>query len=156
MAKTKTIRNKTDTKLSLKVPDYLDGEDRSIIAEIVMEFIDKRTRKGNNVYNRKWAGRAGKYSEAYAAIKGKKSPVDLALSEDMLDAMKYFKGKSKTGQITIGFTKGTKNEGKAEGNIQGTYGQDSPIPGKARPFLDILKKDLDKIIKDYVGEDEDG
>lgn len=70
----------------------------------------------------------------------------------MLGAMKQFKGKSKPGEITIGYTKGTKQERKAEGNIQGTYGKPSPISGKARPFLDILKKDLKDIVVDYTEE----
>jgi len=68
----------------------------------------------------------------------------------MLAAMRQFKGKD--GEIKIGYTKGSKEEGKAEGNIQGTYGQPSPIPGKARPFLDILKKDLKEIVTDYTEE----
>jgi hypothetical protein len=34
------------------------------------------------------------------------------------------------------------------------YGQPKPIPGKARPFLDILKKDLTPIINEVISERE--
>jgi hypothetical protein len=71
----------------------------------------------------------------------------------MLDEMQYFPTLSPTGQITVGYKKGTKIERKAEGNILGTYGQPEPIPGKARPFLDILAKDLKRIIEEVRDDD---
>lgn len=144
-------RNKDQTQISLKVPNSLSASDRSAVAEEVIKFITDRTRLGNNVFHRDWSGDAGKYNAAYAKKKGTSpnGPVDLSLSFDMLDSMKYFSSKSGTGQITIGFKKGTKNERKAEGNIIGSYGGD-PNPKKARPFLDILKKDLDQIVRDYT------
>lgn len=154
-------RNKTQTKVKLSIPKFLDSQDRLEIAERVIEFIAERSRDGHSVYGRPWSGKAGRYTEEYAKQKGvsKNGPVDLSLSHSMLDAMKYFKSLSKAGQITVGFTKGSTNERKAEGNIQGTYGQKSPIAGKARPFLDILKKDLNAIVKEYqeeIGEDIHG
>jgi hypothetical protein len=114
----------------------------------VLEFIRERTKSGYNVAGRDWAGDAGKYTEEYAKKKGVSAggPVDLSLSHDMLDGMQYFPSKSPTGQITVGFKKGTFLERKAEGNILGTYGKPTPNPRKARPFLDILQKDLRQII----------
>ncbi len=143
-------RNKTATKLSLEIPEYIEGDDKKALAFEVINFIHERTAAGQNVYGRRWAGKAGKYTKAYAKEKGFSSPVDLELTGNMLSKMTYFKSKSPSGRITIGFRKGTKDERKAEGNIQGTYGQPSPIRGKARPFLDILKKDLAVIVDDFV------
>jgi hypothetical protein len=70
----------------------------------------------------------------------------------MLDAIQYFPGQSSRGTIVIGFKDGTKEERKAEGNILGTYGKSTPNPKKARPFLDILQKDLRALI-DEVKDD---
>ena len=149
-------RNKTETKLKLDLPSGLSSDQKREVALKVIDYINDRTQEGKNVYGRKWSGKAGKYDPDYAKRKGvsKNGPVDLLLRDEMLAAMKYFKSQSKGDQITIGFTKGTKQERKAEGNILGTYGQPSPIPGKARPFLDILKKDLAPIVKSVVEEDK--
>lgn len=144
------IRNKTETKITVKIPTYLEGKDKVEVGNRIIEFIRERTLEGKNVYNKSWSGKAGVYTKEYAKKKGYKSPVDLELTSAMLSAMKQFK--SKEGEIKIGYTKGTKQERKAEGNILGTYGQPSPISGKARPFLDILKKDVDNIISDYIEE----
>lgn len=142
-------RNKA-TQLTLKVPKHFTSEMRSDVAEKVMEFIIDRSKKGYNVNGRDWSGKAGEYTEEYAKRKGvsEGGPVDLSLSHDMLDGMRYFPSLSPSGQITVGYQKGTKLERKAEGNILGTYGQQSPIAGKARPFLDILQRDLQKIVRE--------
>ena len=139
-----------ETQLKLKIPADFNPEMRADLADRVIEFIRERTKKGYNVSGRDWSGRAGKYTPEYAKRKGasKDGPVDLSLSHEMLDAMQYLPSLSPTGQITVGFKKGTKVERKAEGNILGTYGQSAPIPGKARPFLDILRRDLQALISE--------
>lgn len=145
-------RNRTETKLTLKLPKWVDDDVKADIANDVIEFIRKRTLNGRNVFNNKWSGKAGKYTEEYAKSKGvsKSGPVDLKLEDKMLNAMRYFKGQSKGNEITIGYTKNSKNERKAEGNILGTYGKPpGVVKGKARPFLDILKKDLANVVEAY-------
>ena len=144
-------RNKTEKKITLEVPESFTAEQRSAVAEDVIEFITNRTRSGYNVFGRDWSGKAGQYTDQYANRKGVRpgGPVDLSLSFDILDDLQYFSSQSGKGKVTIGFRKGSKSERKAEGNILGTYGQSSPIPGKARPFLDILKKDLKPIVDQY-------
>ena len=148
-------RNK-ETKLTVDVPEELSASERAEVAEKVIAFIQNRTKHGWNVYGRDWPGRAGEYSASYAKAKGVSTdgPVDLSDSHDMLDGIQYFPGLSPPGQITVGYKSGSKLERKAEGNILGTYGRDSPIQGKARPFLDILQKDLRKIIAE-VEDDRD-
>jgi hypothetical protein len=151
----KMARNK-ETQLTLSVPDDFSSSERRELAEKVMEFIIDRTKSGYNVYGRDWSGKAGEYTEAYAKRKGVSTggPVDLALDHDMLDSMQYFASLSGPGEITIGYRKGSKIERKAEGNILGTYGQPEPIPGKARPFLDILAKDYRDLIDEVRDERE--
>lgn len=150
------MRNK-DTHLKLKIPSDFNPTMRAELADRVIDFIRERSKKGYNVRGQDWSGKAGQYTEAYAKRKGvsEDGPVDLSLSHDMLDAIQYFPSLSPTGQLTVGFKKGTHVERKAEGNILGTYGKQSPIPGKARPFLDILKRDLDKLVREVRDENGD-
>lgn len=147
-------RNKTETKITVKVPETLTPDQQYDVAIAMLQFINDRTTEGKNVYGNSWSGKAGMYTKAYAKSKGVSTsgPVDLALSREMLGKMQYFKSLSSPGEVVLGFKAGTKAERKAEGNILGTYGQDNPIPGKARPFLDILQKDVNRI----VGEVLDG
>jgi hypothetical protein len=155
MMETREMRNR-DTHLKLKIPADFNPEMRQDLAQRVIEFIQDRSKKGYNVSGRDWSGKAGQYTESYAKQKGvsKGGPVDLSLSHEMLDAIGYLPSLSAAGQITVGYRKGSKVERKAEGNILGTYGQESPIPGKARPFLDILKRDLDKLIREVRNDSE--
>lgn len=148
-------RNKS-TKLTVSCPEDFSSAERAKLAELVMDHISHRSKMGYNVYGRDWAGEAGKYTEGYAKKKGVSpgGPVDLALSHDMLDGMQYFPGLSGTGEITVGYKKGTFLERKAEGNILGTYGKAEPNPKKARPFLDILQKDLQALIAEVRDERE--
>ena len=145
-----------ETKLTVKVPSYLPAEAKSEIARRVIDFIQERTQAGKNPNGNLWSGKKGRYTKAYAKIKGQSSPVDLEETGAMLSAIKYFKGKSKGEDLTVGYTKGTKQERKAEGSIIGSYGQPSGNSKKARPFLDIMKKDLDLIVDDYIEEVADG
>lgn len=86
------------------------------------------------------------YSAAYAKRKGSTS-VDLTLSADMFAALKVLSTDPRS--ILIGFENGSDENAKAEGNQRGTYGQKTPIPGKARPFLGISRSDLETILDKY-------
>ena len=46
-------------------------------------------------------------------------------------------------------------EGKAEGNIRGTYGKRKPIPGKARPFLGLSRSELNIIEAGFIREQDE-
>jgi hypothetical protein len=144
-------RNKTETKIRIKVPEDLSADQKFDVAIAVLQFIHDRTTEGKNVYGRQWAGKAGEYTKQYAKKKGvsPSGPVDLALSREMLGKMQYFSSLSKKGEIVVGFKDGTKAQKKAEGNIQGSYGRD-PNPSKARPFLDILQKDVNAIVSEVT------
>lgn len=146
-------RNKS-TKLAVSCPEDFSSAERARLAELVTDHIQTRTKMGYNVYGRDWSGDAGRYTEGYAKKKGVSTggPVDLALSHEMIEAIQYFPGLSGSGEIVVGFKAGTKVERKAEGNILGTYGRAEPNPKKARPFLDILKKDLQALIDEVKDE----
>ena len=143
-------------KVVIKIPKQFDPSERKAIANEIVQFIVKRTRylgldKNDKPFK--------KYSKQYAINKGvSQTDVDLTLSSEMLDELKYLSDKS--GSITIGYDD-PNLYGKVEGNILGTYGQDKPIPGKKRDFLGISKKELNRLVSEFedikaVNEGGDG
>ncbi len=142
----------TVTKLKLDVPEGLSKEERSDVALQVADHILDNANKQKTGDGQRLA----RYTKDYKKKKGT-SVVDLQLSHEMMDKLNQLtsKGYDKKGMITVGFRKGTKAERKAEGNILGTYGQKSPIPGKSRPFLSISDKKLNQIIKGVIESRED-
>lgn len=73
------------------------------------------------------------------------------LDGELLDELSLLK--HKPGEIVIGYEKGASVNGKAEGNILGTYGQSEPIKGKQRDFLGITNSDLKTVIE-TINEDD--
>ena len=73
------------------------------------------------------------------------------LSGDLLDELSVIN--HKPGELVIGYEKGAEINGKAEGNILGTYGQSEPIKGKQRDFLGITRSDLKTVIDTIDQED---
>jgi hypothetical protein len=123
-------------KTTIAIPRNLKPKDREVLGEAVVDYIRMRTLDGLDKNNRKFA----KYSQKYAEAKGvSRDSVDLFLSGDMLEALKVLSHKS--GEITVGFARGDELNGRAEGNIKGTYGQQEKV-APARDFLGIAKKDV--------------
>lgn len=120
----------------------------------MLNFIRDRSRNKNlDKNNRKFAP----YSKSYKGsldfkIGGKSaSNVDLTLSGELLDSLDLISDTS--GSLLIGHHKNdTQLNGKAEGNIKGTYGNKSQVT-KGRDYLGITKKDLTEILKKYPLKD---
>ena len=142
-------------KLDIDVPDDLGPSERKKVADLVIDHIIRRTESGKDKNGDKFPA----YSEDYVdsldfKIAGKsKSRVDLKLSGDMLASLDLLT--EKKGMIRIGFEKGSEENARADGNIRGTYGADSPKRGKKRDFLGIDRKVLKQII-DEVRDDNEG
>jgi len=136
-------------KLKIKIDPNLDAEAREALADDILEFIRRRSERGID----KEGKRFPKYSESYEKsldfkIAGKKKgKVDLTLSGDMLAAMDVLSHRK--GELVIGFEPGTDENAPAEGNILGSYGGD-PDPSRARDFLGISEKDLQRIQRHYL------
>lgn len=79
-------------------------------------------------------------------IAGKDSTVDLTLTGEMLDTLQVLS--AQRGEIVIGFPEDSDVNGRAEGNILGSYGGD-PNPSRARNFLDVSEKEISKIASQY-------
>jgi len=130
-------------RVRLEVPKTLTPAQRELVAFEVIDYIRERTQLGRDANGRKFT----EYTKAYAKFKGvSRGNVDLVLNDEMLRAIDLLNHKA--GSLLIGFEKGSDENAKADGNIRGTYGKPSPIPGKARPFLGISQNQLNRIIRE--------
>lgn len=134
-------------KVIIDIPRDLKPAQRTELADLIIEHIYDRTVRGLDKNGKKFPGYSKEYIQSLDfKVAGKsKSNVDLKLSGDTLAAIKLLS--HSTGQLRIGFTPGTPENAKAEGNILGTYGQSSPIPGKKRDFLGIEPSKLRQLIE---------
>ena len=141
------------TLLKIPIKKKFDADDRRFIAQEIIDIIVERTQKGKAPDNRKWSGSAGKYSDSYAdtrqfKLRGKsKTKVNLKLSSDMLNSLELVD--DGPGYLTIGYSDDNPQQGKAEGNILGTYGNATPIRGKKRDFLKISEKEKQAAMAPY-------
>jgi len=140
-------------RIKIKIPDaYTPAERKAIAIDIIREIV-KRTQSGKNIQGDDWPGKAREYTMGYKNSvdfknAGKGSLVDLTATGDMLAELDVLK--TKKGEVEIGYKKGAENYGKAEGNINGTYGRKLSSPtSKARDFLGINFEDKMDILKKY-------
>lgn len=128
-------------KIVIPIPLGISARDREQLGFAIISYIQERSTEG--------LGKNGKvfpkYSKAYAERKGQNN-VDLMDSGDMLVSLTLLTHRS--GSITIGYPPGDSINDKVEGNRLGTYGQQSPIPGKARDFLALSQDELALIMAD--------
>lgn len=134
-------------KIDLTSP-IADPDKREVLGDLIVERIVERTTQGKDKSGRSFPGYSASYKESLDFKNaGKSSSVDLQLSGDMLASLKVLK--HTRNWIEVGFEKGSEENDRADGNIRGTYGQKTPIPGKKRDFLGITDKELVKLVK-YV------
>ena len=132
--------------------------ERKAIANDIIKYIRERTQRGHGEDDKPWKGsEANTYSESYKDSldfkqKKNKSVVNLTLSSDMLTSIRPLK--DSPGNIQLGVPFEDEEWGRAKGNILGSYGQPKPNPKKARPFLNISKKEVGAILKNYPLNDE--
>ena len=140
-------------KFRIEIPKDFTPSERERLAEKIITFIQERTsfeQKGfNPKTGRNYSLSNKPYTEQYADKKGvSEDDVDLTLSSDMLAAIELLNHRS--GSITVGYSAGSKENAKAEGNQIGSYGKPQGDPSKARPFLGLTKADLRRIIDDGI------
>lgn len=118
-------------RTKIKVPTELNKNEREKLSDEIINFIIERSQAGYDKEGKKFHP----YTKDYASFKGvSRASVDLTLSSEMLESIKLLQNKK--GELTIGFERGASVNGKAEGNIKGTYGQPKPVT-KPRDFLGI-------------------
>lgn len=141
-------------KFTLKVSRKYDDSALQSIGEDAITRIISRTKSGQDKRGKDFPG----YSSSYTGSKdfkiaGKsKDKVNLTLSNEMLNSMEVLE--TSPGEIVIGFDANDDfNNGKAEGNIKGTYGKKKPIRGKKRDFLGITRDEKKEILSQYPLDD---
>lgn len=141
-------------KEKIKIPKGYTKRERAAITQEVIDFIRYRTREqGRDKNGRLFKGYSKEYKESLDyKISNKKGKVNLTLSGELIDSIKRIDDRD--GEITIGHDgRSKKLNGKAEGNIEGTYGDDNRKNKKPRDYLGISKAQLSKIIRNYPLED---
>lgn len=137
-------------RTKIPIPKSLKPSQREMLAEEIIDFIVERSAAGRDKNNRKFK----KYSAKYAELKGvDQDQVDLVLSGDMMEELKVLSHKA--GEVVIGYDKDSDINGKVEGNVTGSYGQDSPNPKRARDFLGISNSDLNSLLEDGAYEESE-
>lgn len=115
---------------------YSSTEEKVAIAQEIIDYIQARSKAGRDKNESQMPGYSASYKGSLDFKNaGKSGKVNLTLSGDMLAALKILDVQS--GRVKIGYDDSDPEAGRAEGNILGTYGQDSPIRGKKRDFLGI-------------------
>lgn len=133
-------------RTKVKVPIELNKSEREKLSDEIINFIIERSQAGFDKDGKKFHP----YTKDYASAKGvSRSNVDLTLSSEMLESIKLLQNKK--GVLTIGFDKGSPVNGKAEGNIKGTYGQPKPVT-KPRDFLGI-DEGIVEILADTINDE---
>lgn len=135
-------------RIKIPIRKKFKPSERTVIGQEIVDYIVNRSKEGRDKKEKSFPG----YSKSYVnsknfSIAGKsKSNVNLTLSSEMLNSLKLLSHSK--GEVVIGFDKSdSKLNGKAEGNILGTYGRKTPILGKKRDFLGITA-DKKKEIQD--------
>lgn len=135
-------------KTKVSISPSFKPKDRVAISDAIIEYIKNRTMDGVDKNLEKFAN----YKPSYAAFKGVGvGDVDLVLSGDMLSDLKLLSHRN--GELTIGFENGSKSNGKAEGNIKGTYGQPRPVQ-QPRDFLGITDVEVESLLDNLGAETE--
>lgn len=141
-----------DREFVLDLSEYSEAEREAIALEVIDKII-KRTKAGKDKDGNPLAPYSKDYKESLNfKIAGKSGRVNLTLSGDMLDSLEIIENYG-NGKVKIGYSSGNPEGGKAEGNILGTYGQDTKV-GPARDFLGIAPDELDSVLKKYPPESE--
>lgn len=137
--------NYKQQKVSFRLPEYSD-DDINTAAEEILHYLVERTKAGKGVDGKPFKG---DYSKAYRdslefKVAGKSGLINLTLSGEMLDSLEILKAGN--GKVEIGYSKDSDMNGRAEGNILGSYGG-KPNKKRARNFLEISDKEIKKIVK---------
>jgi hypothetical protein len=140
-------------RVRIPIPKGLTPEQREVVADEIIAHITERTQAGQGF--RESTGRQFTfpgYTKEYAKRKGvSRGSVDLTLDADMLAAIELLSHSPDS--LLIGYERGSEENAKADGNARGTYGRQSPIRGKARPFLGLQRQVLNEIVRRVRGSE---
>lgn len=126
-------------KVVIPIPVDYGPDERDAIGQEIIDRIIERTR---NEQKDRFGENFPAYSKSYEKEKGS-STVDLTMTGAMLDELQVLS--HRRGEVVIGYDASSELNGRAEGNIKGSYGG-SDNPSRARDFLGIEDTDLEAIL----------
>lgn len=137
--------------LDINIDPTIPPEEREALAYEIIDYIIDRTKKGKDKNGKSLPSYSKSYidSDNFKAFGKSAKRVDSTLSGEMLDAMDLIS--HSIGSLRIGYDESdTDLIGKVEGNVLGTYGNKSAIPGKQRDFFGISKEEVKELEANYV------
>lgn len=146
------------SRFTVSISNKYKPKERRAIASDIINYIIERSGSGIDKDDKAFASGYSKgYAESVpgkAAGKASGQTPDLRLTGEMLESIEVVS--SKNSELVIGYKKSGNKQllKKAEGNILGTYGTQSPIKGKARDFMGISNTALSDILKKYPLNDK--
>jgi hypothetical protein len=137
-------------KILIPIPEDLKPRERQLFAEEIIETIKVRSESGYGVREDGTKYRFPAYSKSYTQsldfkVAGKSAgSVDLTLSGDMLASISLLD--HGRGYVVVGFSRGSEENDRAEGNQLGSYGGE-PNPKKARRFLGATTREVEAALR---------
>jgi hypothetical protein len=140
------MATKKNYQTRITVPRSFNAGQRSLFAQLVIERIRENCSIGKNRYGGSFPKYSKEYTESFEfKVADKDSKPNLELTGDMLASIELIS--SSEGEVVIGYKSSSSLAGQVEGNQIGSYGQDSPNPNKARPFLGLPAKEIELIVE---------
>lgn len=134
----------------------IDAEDltqtqRILFADLIIQEIKKRTDQGIDKDGNSFPSYSKSYRDSDSfKIAGKSSSVDLILTGELMGSLEMIE--ESDGYVVVGYDPSTQVADVAEGNIIGSYGKPSGNPSKARNFLGLPEKVLNRLREQARGE----
>lgn len=145
--------SKKNIQEQITIPVDLSTEFKEELGRRMLEEVRDRTNRSIDKNGKSFA----KYSKDYKdsldfKIAGKSSKVDLQQTGDMLAELDVIVigGSS----ITIGYPLGHEDAGKIEGNTIGSFGKPSGNASKARDFIGLPQKVVNRLVAEMRQEPE--
>jgi hypothetical protein len=133
-------------KTTIQLPSDYSKDDALTVAEEILHYIVERTKEGKGKDGKSFPGYSSSYKKSFDfKVAGKGEKVNLTLSGEMLDSLEVIS--ASRGKVVIGLPKDSTANGRAEGNILGSYGGE-PNKKKARDFLALSNKELSHILSE--------
>lgn len=127
--------------ITIKIPYQYNDEDRALLGDEIVKFIQQRTEKGISATGKKFQGYSATYVKSldFKNAGKSKSHVNLRLSGDMMGMLSVLN--HGVGYISLGYEAGSEENDKA------AWQQMNTKPGfPVREFLGIEDKDLQAIL----------
>lgn len=142
---------KSNFQETLSIPSGLSQGFKEELGKRIVEEVRERTDRGIDKNGKQFKGYTKEYKQSLDFKNaGKTSKVDLQLTGDLLAELDVVTISSSS--ITIGYPVGHELAGQAEGNTIGSYGQSSGNTSRARDYIGLPDKVVNRIVQEIRSE----